>query len=361
MLTTHRTAARIEDDPVTAEYDVYLTNPTQAYQIFLLQYPNRPRDKPFNARLGALPREMRIKPQSGHLEVDVNLNTDHNFNKYRGLQWGDALQTGKEVQNASATYGMAAGFTGARGGVVGPGGRRVQMRDDVDRERTITDGLIDFDNAEVEGKVFHKQTVGGQIMRHDGPEDAGKPMYFVGAFRGSELHLTRVSGTAQMRPQFHHLDAEHQRKRIANSRAAAAAAADSDASAHGPEVARVIHQTYKPTTNNPKGELEQREFEMRTALQTAHAEQWTKLKYVDEDEEDAFNTWNDKMFLQNTSEEGGCARLKSSMANDEFLDAISAPSKDGTTKKRRKGKRGKGSEAMDVDVDDGEETAAGEA
>lgn len=338
---------------MTAEYDVFLTNPSAKQQILLVQYPNRSRDKPYNASGLALPREMRIKPQAAHMELDISLNTDRNFNKWRGLKWGDALKTGREVQNVSATYGLAAGFTGVRGGV-GGGLRRLQLKDAADRELDLSNGLIEFDDAQEQGKVMHTQTLGGQIVHHESATEAGKPVYFVGAFRGSELHLSQVTGSVQLRPQFHHLDAEDQRNRIAASRAAAEAEAAASAA---PDIARVVHQTYKPTTINPKGELEQREHEMKMALQTAHEERWVKLEYVDEEEPEAYRVWNERMFVQDTSEAGGCVRLRSGMEDEEFLDAISAPAKEGTVRRRRRSRKGRGSEVVDVDVDvdDGEE------
>ena len=96
-------AVKADDDPVLAEYDVFLTPPIQEH-IYLLQYPNRPRNRPYNNHYGATPHEMRIKPSSGFLEVDVKLNTQLNFNKYLGLKWGDAVATSHELHNASGTH-----------------------------------------------------------------------------------------------------------------------------------------------------------------------------------------------------------------------------------------------------------------
>lgn len=319
---------------MTAEYDIYLT-PAQSSQIYLLQYPNRDRSKPYNARTGVSPQELRIKPNSGHVEVDVNLNTSHNFNKYRGLKWGDALRTGKEVQNDSATYGLASGFAAQRR----RNAQQARLPDQADREFEIQNDLNTFYDAEKEDKVLHKQTLGGQIVNHDSKTEEGKPSYFVGAFRGSELHLSKVSGTAQMRPQFHHLDAEDQRSRIAKSKESAAENPASAATA--PDVARVVHQSYKPGTTNPKGELEQRSHAMRRSLQTSHEEPWVRMEFVDEDNTDAFDLWHERMFIKDTTEEGGCARLKSDMTDEDYIDAMSAPGRESPTRKRRRPPRKK--------------------
>ena len=87
-----------DEDEVVAEYDVFLTPPI-AEEVYLLQYPNRPRNRPYSSKYGASPHAMRIKHHAGFLEVDVQLNTEHNFNKYMGLKWGDASRVSKEVHD----------------------------------------------------------------------------------------------------------------------------------------------------------------------------------------------------------------------------------------------------------------------
>ncbi|KAK3679599.1 hypothetical protein LTR37_021377 [Vermiconidia calcicola] len=361
--------ARVEEedssDPVTAEYDVYLT-PALQQQIYLLQYPNRARDRPYNARTGVRPEQMRIKPKSGYLEVDMNLNTEHNFNKYRALKWGESMRTGKEVlQSENATYGLAGGLLSKqREGGRGRGGG-MALKDKEAREHEIQNDMTTFYDAKKEGKVFNTQTLGGQITKHDSAEEAGKPLYFVGAFRGDELHLSKVTGTVQMRPQFHHLDAEEQRTRLAGSSTGAAAgagagggaAAAQDASTAQPaERARTIHQSYKPSTSgNPRGELEEQSAAMRSALQTAAEEAWVDLEYVDEDEEEAYGMFHGRMFVQDTA---GVARLKSAMGDDEYLDAVSAPGRESPTGRRRKRRvRRKEADAAAAD-EEGEDSGA---
>jgi DNA-directed RNA polymerase-3 subunit RPC5 len=75
----------------------------QQEQIYLLHYLNRTRERPYSQRFGAQPVDVRIKPNSGHLELDVELSTSYNFNKYQGLKWGDAVQAAKTIQNESGT------------------------------------------------------------------------------------------------------------------------------------------------------------------------------------------------------------------------------------------------------------------
>ncbi|KAK4539381.1 hypothetical protein LTR36_010982 [Oleoguttula mirabilis] len=346
-------------DPVTAEYDIYLT-PPHPEQIYLLQYPNRVRNRPYNARQGAAPDSIRIKPATGHLELDVNLNTAHNFNKYAGLKWGDAMGIGREVQNNTATYGLAAGFSAAKARSSG----RVVVKDRADREHFIRTHLDVFAEAEREELVMHKQTLGGQIMRHDGQAEgaAGMPIYFVGAFRGEQLHLTKVDGTVQMRPQFHHLDAEEQRSRMATSRAAAGDTGGGEGGAAGggrqggdqqqQQQARSLLMKNKHTSEetSDKGRLEDR---TRRALQQAEQEAWVELEYVDEDQEEAYGLFRERMFVRDV---GAVPGLRSGMDGEQFLDAVSAPRRGSPTRRRKRAGRGRGGEGAGEEGDgDGED------
>lgn len=350
-----RTHSGIEDDldPVAAEYSIYLTPPAApTNQILLLQYPNRTRARPYNARFGACPSSVRIKPQTGHVELDVGLNTTYNFNKYRSLQWGDALKTSQEIHNKSGTYGAAAGFHGAkpRAGRGAGGG----IRDQADRENAIQNDLMDFNTAEEEGKVMKSQTLGGQISRDtdessEGAQAGIKPIYFVGAFRGQELHLTKVDGTAQMRPQFHHLDAEDQRARIAASRAQALSE-----DARPPPEARALLAREKKAE---QGEKEKSEDRMRRLLQEAEAEEWVELEYVDEDMEDAYAEFRRRMFVEDTR---AAPELRSGMDGWEYLDRVSAPRRESPGRRRKRQARRK--QDLEVEGEDahaeGGETAA---
>ncbi|KAK3678175.1 hypothetical protein LTR78_002271 [Recurvomyces mirabilis] len=327
-----------DDDPVTAEYDVYLT-PSQAEEIFLLQYPNRVRTRPYNDRTGSRPQDVRIKPTTGFIELDVNLNTGYNFNKYKSLQWGDALNTARDIQNSSGTYGPAAGFSGAKPRTAG----RMAVKDQADRQLQIQHDLAGFKNAESDGKVMRVQTLGGQVIRHDGPDEIGKPIYFVGAFRNDQLHLTKVTGTAQMRPQFHHLDAEEQRARIAASRASAAELGEPRPAGE----ARSILAREKKLDDSDKVRLED---VLRKQLSAAEAEEWTKMDYIDEDMQAAYDLFNDRMFVKDVE---AAPRLKSDMDSWDYLDAISKPRRGSVGRRRRK----KGKEVEGVDLEDGEDEA----
>ncbi|EME40733.1 hypothetical protein DOTSEDRAFT_136172, partial [Dothistroma septosporum NZE10] len=333
------TAVKTEDDPVVAEYDVFLTPPTEE-QIYLLQYPNRVRSRPYNSKFGATPHAMRIKPNSGFLEMDIKLSTENNFNKYMGLKWGDANKSAQELHNASGTYGPAAGLAPAK--PRGPGGRN-QAKDKGDRELGIENDLRAFRDAERNDRVHAKQTLGGQLIRHDSEAEAGKPHYFVGAFQGDHLFLTKVDGTAQLRPNFHHLDAEEERARIAVSRAQAEAAGPQP---QGP--GRTIKQ-------QDESEIDKTtvEYKLGKALRQARTEGWIKMDYIDDEDQIAYDAFEKNLKVVNTVE---APVLKSEMDNDTFLDAV-GPQKHGSPTRRRKRQPKK--EAVDIEDEDMEDAEAG--
>lgn len=330
---------REDDDPVTAEYDVFIT-PAIADHIYLLQYPNRPRNRPYSAHYGATPTDMRLKPHSGYMEVDVALNTQQNFNKYMGLKWGDATRASHELHNATGTFGPAAGLAAAKPRSMVRG---TPLKDKGDRELDFEHSLAHFADAERDSKVHSTQTLGGQILRHDGPTEEGKPYYFVGAFKQDQLHLTRVAGTVQMRPHFHHLDAEEQRARITASRA------QQDAAGPEPEgIARTVRQ--KQLMTEDKNTVE---YKLKESLRKAKEEKWITMDYVDEDAQYAFDAFEAKLKIRDVTT---VPQLKSEMNNNAFLDAVGASRHESPTKRRKR--QTKRRDTIDLDAEDAEAEAA---
>jgi DNA-directed RNA polymerase III subunit RPC5 len=164
---------------VIAEYDVFIT-PDLEEQIYLLQYPNRLRDDPYNASRGNAPLEMRLKPNAGFVEVDIPLNVVEYFDKLKGIKFGEALRKAKEDgQNA---FGVAAGFERMP---IPPSAAGRDGHEDALADQNLENLMQRFEDANDRGHVMNKQTLGGQILRRD----VGDPMYMLGAFRGSELPL----------------------------------------------------------------------------------------------------------------------------------------------------------------------------
>ena len=94
MLTNYAAARIEENDPVTAEYDVFIT-PELHEQLYLLQFPTREREAPYNEQTKNKPLEMRIKPKAGFVEMDVPIATEFYYNQAKAKAWGDALNKAK--------------------------------------------------------------------------------------------------------------------------------------------------------------------------------------------------------------------------------------------------------------------------
>ena len=155
-----------DEDPVTAEFSVYLTQPPNIRRL-LFQYPDRPHQFPFNSRTNQKPSELRIKPNTGVVEVDIPLNTDVNYDETKGAAYGEAMKKSK-VLKGGGSYGMAGGFSESVGGAV------------KDEERE--------DGEMQEGALLAVQTLGGRIL----PSKGGDPLYMLGAFRRGICFLVLI-------------------------------------------------------------------------------------------------------------------------------------------------------------------------
>lgn len=384
--TTIMPIAALEDDEedyITAEYDIYITPsltspPTKATgttaataastepppppSLYLLQYPIRDRELPYNSLTGNAPTEVRIKPSSGFLEIDVPINPSYYFNHNNARKWGSALSKAK-VEGANG-FGLSAGFAQnaavrSQAAAQTPAvSRAASSLNSGSRQGSRRPGYRDDEDEDEARKMLH-QTLGGQIIRDtQATGRAAGPQYMIGAFRGSELHLTPLTGLVQMRPQFHHLDATTQVERNSVRRANHAENAAGAARNLEP---RLVQLTAK-AAGDPESAEGAEGGNTKTYLAAAQEEGWEKLRYTDEDEDEAYALYHDLLFLGQgkdgeKEEERGLA-LKATMSNDGYLDAISAPRLDpaGGTRimrpmRRRASKAEENLDVMDVDAE----------
>ena len=266
------------DDPTVASWEVYMTPEIQE-RLLLLQYPERSRTQPYNDASRQKPLELRIKPKTGMVEVDIPVNVHANYDKEKGVQWGEAMRNSR-VLKEGGSYGLAGGL--------GIGGVPKKDEDEMDEVEIPHDYLLEhFEDANNKGHVLNKQTLGGQIVE---PKD-GDPIYMLGTFVGSqfhlllfvvlrdiallnfteEFHLSKLDGMVQLRPQFHHIDAmaEQERSSTRAQRESENPPAESEA--------RAVNMTVKAS--------ESEELDMsQTAkiLRARQEEKWTRLQYKDE-------------------------------------------------------------------------------
>ncbi|PVH92449.1 hypothetical protein DM02DRAFT_276554 [Periconia macrospinosa] len=327
-----------EDDPVVTEYDVFITPEIQE-QLYVLQYLNRPPDERLVEETGTKPSSLRIKPQSGFVEVDVPVDIRNNFNRQMGVRWGEALRKTKQI--GQKAYGIAAGFERTM-----PRPPRPAPSTAVDNRPTPTPGptldddnyddyITNFEDANEKGHVLNTQTYGGQIQ----PDDGKGPNYMLGSFRNNELHLTKLKGLVQMRTQFHHIDALAQLDAVNRRR-----------EKEQQEGAKTVEpKAFMPTVKRAGGDTA---AEVTQALMKAtNQEKWQRLEYEDDDSGTAYATYADCLFVNNTDV---APKLHAEMSNSEYLNTVSAPSGGKGIKKKLPHKR---QELVEISDESDEEDA----
>lgn len=100
-------------------------------------------------------------------------------------------------------------------------------------------------------------------------------------------------------------------------------------------------------------------------IRIAQEEPWRKLRYVDENSSEAWTTF-EELFVdidparkntgegaakegENTDTQLGIPKLESSMSNEQYLDAISAPREQTKLKKRKRGRKLKKKDGEGID------------
>lgn len=165
-----------ENDPIVATYSVFVKPALPKHRkLVVLEYVNKTSPDPNQLQQ---PRvlELRVKPNTGMIEVDVPIDTSDAYDKNKGIQWGVALQKSMEAKKGGS-LGLAGGFgvgaappprTGSRRGGGGGGGN-----DDEAPQLTWAEA------ARLD-KILRKQTLGGG---RSAEEENTKHM--VGVFQGS--------------------------------------------------------------------------------------------------------------------------------------------------------------------------------
>ena len=171
---------RIQEDerlgPIIKRYRLFI-NPCKM-RTLLIQYPNRELGQEYRQANGQKPLELRIKPKCGVVEIDIPLNIHINFDKGKGIDYGEAMCHSQHLQQGGS-YGLGGGLG------VGPKSsakdtRRASVHEGPTKEKL----LENFDDANNKGHVMNKITLGGRII----PFAEGKPIYVFAAFKGGKEH-----------------------------------------------------------------------------------------------------------------------------------------------------------------------------
>jgi DNA-directed RNA polymerase-3 subunit RPC5 len=162
-----------DPDPIIASYDVYIKpSMSNGRQIYILQFPNR--EQPYNKENHSQPLKLRVKPEAGMVELDVPLDAWRNYDRGKGIKWGEAMKKSNMIQGGR-THGLPGGFSIGGGPPAGRGRGRGEAEEEIDQERL----LADYAGAIQRDQVLTKQTLGGQTVLN---EDT-TPQYMIGTFR----------------------------------------------------------------------------------------------------------------------------------------------------------------------------------
>jgi hypothetical protein len=163
---------------IVSKFKVYWNKPTNK-RVVILQYPDRERTNPYNAINGTKPLQLRIKPKTGLVEIDVPLDAEYRtFDKAKALEHGEALKRNKVIQQGGS-FGLAGGFG------IGQLPSRTRGANKDDSERPPFD---DYDTALKEGYVLNYLTLGGRIQALKD----GDAMYALGSFKGGNHFSTYI-------------------------------------------------------------------------------------------------------------------------------------------------------------------------
>ncbi|EPE25961.1 hypothetical protein GLAREA_01873 [Glarea lozoyensis ATCC 20868] len=330
----------LEDpDPILKSYDIYIKpGMHQEREIYVLQFPNRSHRLPYLARLDSQPQKLRTKPNSGMVEIDVPVDTWNFYDRLKGIQWGEALKESNATKG-KGSHGLPGGF--GIGGVQARGKGRGKSDEEENLGHLNT--LSDFAGALERDQVLKKQTLGGQVVT----KNESNPTYMIGTFRKNQLHLTPVDRIAQMRPQFHHIDALSEHKRMNAVRETPAQTS----------AARAIHMSVKSGVD---GEEDSNDT-MARRIAATQAENWKHHRYVDEDTDEAWAIYQENFFVggdvgvhleANDEMLQKLPKLATSLDDTEYLDTISAPGDEAKLSRSKENKKGKGKgkeTAMDDD------------
>ncbi|KAJ5897686.1 hypothetical protein N7504_007974 [Penicillium tannophilum] len=287
--------ASLEDDPVVSSYDVYLTDSEISRYVF--QYIDRPQNKPYNERKGQKPIELRMKPNTGLVEIDVPINTRVTYDMEKGLKYGEAMKKSRSARDGGS-FGMSGGFSGGSMATAG-----------VSRVKNEGADIEVFDKKKkVDGSsVVMTQALGGRIK----PPEEGDPVHMLGTFKGKNLHLSPVTAVVQLHPQLHHIDALDELPK------ARGAKGKKDEEERAEPEARAIDVKVKGAEDGGAmlvGNLD--------LLKRMQEEKWKTLDWVDAETEESWYTYENYMMNQNPEE---LPQLESVINSETYLDGMSAP------------------------------------
>jgi DNA-directed RNA polymerase-3 subunit RPC5 len=180
--------AEEDADQIVASYDIYIKpHLKDGKKVYILQFPNRDSRQNYSSANSSLPLELRMKEKSGLVELDVPMDTFRNYDREKGVRWGEAVRKSENTkQGGGGSHGLGGGF-----GIGGAQGARPRgAQNDDNEEMNMQEALMrDFARSVDQGRVLSKQTLGGQAI----PRDRTTPQYMIGAFRNRGCTLGMIT------------------------------------------------------------------------------------------------------------------------------------------------------------------------
>ena len=161
---------------VMAKYRLFINKPT-GKRAMLMQYPNRRVGQEYRGATRNKPLEIRIKPKCGLVEVDIPVDIHANFDKEKGVEYGEAMRKSRFLHEGGS-YSLGGGLGIGPRPTASKSDRQVPPPEGPSHEKL----LENFDDANNKGHVMNKITLGGQIY----PFKNGDPIYMAATFKEGE-------------------------------------------------------------------------------------------------------------------------------------------------------------------------------
>lgn len=275
-------------NPVLKQYKFFINNSKK--RTLLIQYPNREVGAEYREVNGQKPLELRMKPKTGVVEIDIPMEIQVNYDKEKGIEYGEAMRDSRVLQQGGS-YGLSGGL-GVGSKPSAKDARRAPMSEGPSKEKL----LDEFEDANNKGHVMNKITLGGRFV----PFQDGDPIYMYATFKGGEQYrlnsynesllanrssdictFTKIDAMVQLRPQFDHVDALRDREK-SNPRVDHGAG---ETAADEPEEreARAVNMAVKSAENLEDSDLYGGMSTTNKLLKDIRDEPWQRLQWIDQD------------------------------------------------------------------------------
>ncbi|KAL8953151.1 MAG: hypothetical protein Q9222_000972 [Ikaeria aurantiellina] len=318
----------IKAEPDMAKYKM-VYNQRPGSRALLLRFPNRGPDKPYCSRLNQKPLELRIKPKNGFVEVDIPINIHDHWDLGKAIEYQQAMRKSTVLQHGQS-YGLAGGLgAGVKPAPANANGSSEEVRIARPAIETL---LANPDDANNKGHIMNKITLGGRIFA---PDDT-QPRYLMGTFKGDVCYMSHVDAIVELTANFTHLDALSDL-----TKSAARHQRYAEREKEEPE-AKAVNITVK-SSEPDEDEMPGGRSRIAQLLKEMAEEPWQRLKWVDQDDPKSYEKFDEHFGIDKGV--GALPELVSTVTPEQWLDMMSAPRYDYTTKSYRemtfprKGKR----------------------